>query len=185
MMKQFGSNLVCMDATHGTNHYDFNLVSVLILDDFGEGVPVGWMVSNKEDNNVLTEFLRSLHERTGPITAKFFMSDDAKQYYSAWNKAYGGNPTKLLCCWHVDKAWRQNIHTHVSDDYKKVEVYHHLRTLLQTLSVPDFRRNMQLCLSWMLSDPDLERFFSILSNMVCTESGAVGILLPAQCACKH
>ena len=37
MMKTFGPNIICMDATHGTNQYDFNLVSVLVLDDYGRG----------------------------------------------------------------------------------------------------------------------------------------------------
>ena len=59
MMKAFGTNLICMDATHGTNHYHFKLVTVLVLHDFGEGVPVGWMISNKEDGIVLRIFLLS------------------------------------------------------------------------------------------------------------------------------
>ncbi len=36
MMKLFSGSVVCMDSTHGTNHYDFKLVTVLVLDDFGE-----------------------------------------------------------------------------------------------------------------------------------------------------
>ncbi len=56
MMKAFGDKVICMDATHGTNHYLFKLVTVLVLDDFGEGIPVGWMISNKEDGIMLTEF---------------------------------------------------------------------------------------------------------------------------------
>jgi len=35
----FGPALVCVDATHGTNHYDFKLVTVIVLDELG-GVPV-------------------------------------------------------------------------------------------------------------------------------------------------
>ena len=27
---------VCTDATHGTNMYDFNLITVLVVDEFGE-----------------------------------------------------------------------------------------------------------------------------------------------------
>ncbi len=40
MMRQFGNNTICIDATHGTNIYDFYLVSIMVVDDFGEGVPV-------------------------------------------------------------------------------------------------------------------------------------------------
>lgn len=77
-----------MDATHSTNHYSFKLVTVLVLDDFGEGIPVAWLISNKEDGVTLVELLR---ERTGSIRAAYFMSDDGEQYYSSWNEVYGGN----------------------------------------------------------------------------------------------
>ncbi len=38
-----------MDTTHGTNMYDFNLLSVVVLDEYGEGIPVAWMISSRED----------------------------------------------------------------------------------------------------------------------------------------
>ena len=41
MMKAFGNSAICVDATHGTNVYDFLLVAVLVVDDFGEGIQVG------------------------------------------------------------------------------------------------------------------------------------------------
>ena len=46
MMRQFGSDVICLDATHDTNIYD--LISVLVVDEFGEGIPVAWAISNKE-----------------------------------------------------------------------------------------------------------------------------------------
>ena len=76
---KYGKVCVCMDATHGTNMYDFNLITVLIIDEFGEGIPVAWAVSNREDVTLLVQFLRSIKNRTGPINSKWFMSDDAQQ----------------------------------------------------------------------------------------------------------
>lgn len=29
----FGNNIICMDDTHGTNSYDFNLITVLVVDE--------------------------------------------------------------------------------------------------------------------------------------------------------
>ena len=46
-----------MDSTHGTSHYDFYLTTLLIVDEWGEGVPVAWLVSNHETTAVLVEFL--------------------------------------------------------------------------------------------------------------------------------
>ena len=33
------NRVVCIDATHGTNGYDFKLISMLVVDEFGEGFP--------------------------------------------------------------------------------------------------------------------------------------------------
>ena len=30
-----------MDATHGTNMYNFYLITVLVVDEYGEGLPFG------------------------------------------------------------------------------------------------------------------------------------------------
>ena len=46
IMLKFGSNIVCLDATHGITMYDFLLMTVVIVDQYGEGVPITWAVSN-------------------------------------------------------------------------------------------------------------------------------------------
>ena len=95
-----------MDATHGTNNMcDFKLLTVLIIDEFGEGIPVAWMISNREDTLMIIQFLKAVKERVGPISPKWFMSNDAKQFYSAWRAVFEDNEMKkLLCAWHVGRA---------------------------------------------------------------------------------
>ncbi len=41
--------MVCIDSTHGTNGYDFKLISIVVVDEFGEGFPVAWCFSNQEE----------------------------------------------------------------------------------------------------------------------------------------
>ena len=55
MMAKFGSNIICVDATHGTTMYDVLLITVLAMDEYGEGVPVAWALSNTEDQAALVE----------------------------------------------------------------------------------------------------------------------------------
>lgn len=38
MMKAFNHNVICIDAKHFTNMYDFLLITVLVVDGFGEGI---------------------------------------------------------------------------------------------------------------------------------------------------
>ena len=46
--------MICVDSTSGTN--DFLLISVVIIDDHGEGLPVAWAITNHEDAVTLKVF---------------------------------------------------------------------------------------------------------------------------------
>lgn len=85
VLRHCGENkVVCADATHGTNSYNFQFISVLVMDEFGEGFPAGWCIYNKEDSVLLIKKFSHLKANTGPLHPKWFMSDMAEQYYSAW-----------------------------------------------------------------------------------------------------
>ena len=60
MLRELGHKGVCCDATHGTAGYDFKLSSLLVLDEFSEGVPAGHVLSNREDYSVLKIFFQHL-----------------------------------------------------------------------------------------------------------------------------
>ena len=96
--------VVCVDATQGTNAYDFTLVTLLVVDEYREGFPVVWCSTNKEDRVVLIEFLSSVHTWCGMACPLWFMSDMAEQYYLAWVSVFDSTPRKLFCTWHVDRA---------------------------------------------------------------------------------
>ena len=42
-----------MDATYNVNDYNFHLITVIVLDDYQEGIPVAWGISNREDKIVI------------------------------------------------------------------------------------------------------------------------------------
>ena len=73
MLKQFGNMAICMDATHGTNQYHFLLITVLIIDEFGEGIPVAWAISSRETKVLLQVSLEAVHERSGDLTPTIFV----------------------------------------------------------------------------------------------------------------
>ena len=49
MAHKFARNGICIDTTHGTTGYDFLLTSVVVIDEYGEGFPIAWCLSNNED----------------------------------------------------------------------------------------------------------------------------------------
>ena len=38
--------VVCIASTHGTNAFDFLLITLLMVVEFGEGYPVSWCLCN-------------------------------------------------------------------------------------------------------------------------------------------
>ena len=89
MLKEFGNNTVCIDSTHGTNQYDFKLITLLVIDEFNEGIPVAWAISNKEDTLTIIEILKGIKDRTCPLAPKWFMSDDAEQFFLRGQRCSG------------------------------------------------------------------------------------------------
>ena len=157
---------VCIDSTHGTNMYDFNLITVLVIDGFGEGIPVAWAIANREDVTMLIEFLKAIKKRTGHLKPQWFMSDDANQYFNAWKGVFGGDETtKLLCAWHVDRAWRTALLHHIDTKQSRIVVYHQLRILLMENQEASFRQLLQQFISFL--DANEERFSKYFKENYC------------------
>ena len=101
MFEQFGNNIVCTDATHGINYYDFNLIIILVIYEYTEGIPVAWLLSNKENSVVLKLFFEIVKKNLGNISPKIFMSDNAPQYYTSWIQVSSTDVQKLISHRHV------------------------------------------------------------------------------------
>ena len=158
MLKKFSQDrVVCVDGTHGTNGYNFVLITLLVVDEYGEGFPVGWCISNREDQAVLGHFFKAIKGRVGNISARWFMSDLAEQYYSAWSATFTCSaPRRLLCVWHVDKAWRENIRQ--LDDGMRITVYHNLRVLLEETDPHKFEVMLHKTIENWETSPDTTTF---------------------------
>ena len=149
MFTKYASKLICVDATHGTTAYDFQLMTVLVIDDYDEGIPVAWLISNKESADVLRVFFKSLRDTCGDVQTEYFMSDDADAYHNAWSSIFTKPVRKLLCSWHVDRSWRRKLNELIKDKDQQVEVYAALKSLQNEPSECKFRRSLQQFLAWL------------------------------------
>ena len=158
MMKSFGTDkIVCIDSTHGTNGYDFFLISIVVVDEYGEGYPVAWCLSNRQDEPLLNNFFVAVRERVGKCVPKILMSDDAEQFYTAWTVVFGPGPKKLLCTWHVDRAWRTNLSLIQSKDTAAL-VYKYLRILLEETDMQRFENLLDQTLIQITQSPETSSF---------------------------
>ena len=77
-----------------------NLIMMMTLDGFQEGVPVMSALSS-----IATTYFRSTKEKCGDLKANWFMSDMATQYFGELSSVFNVENTQYLwCTWHVDHA---------------------------------------------------------------------------------
>ncbi|GFR28188.1 uncharacterized protein TNCT_489601 [Trichonephila clavata] len=99
---------ICIDGTHRTNGYDFELITLLTLDDMRQGSPCSFLISNRTDHSVLEIFFAKIKEKAGEICPTVFMSDMAESFFNVWSNTSQSKPKhKLFCTWQVDRAWRK------------------------------------------------------------------------------
>ena len=76
------------------------------------------------------------------------MLDLAEQFYNAWAATFGNRSHKLVCTWHVDRAWRENLHQLKNNNNElKANVYHNLRVLLEEQDKDRFEILLDLTLN--------------------------------------
>lgn len=52
------------------------------------------------------------------------MNDIANRFYNTWVAVKGAKgPAKLLCTWHVDKVWKEELRKKVGDASAEAEIY--------------------------------------------------------------
>lgn len=157
MFSKFGSNVICIDGTHGLNRYDFELTTIMVIDEYGQGFPAAFMFSNKKDINIYEIFFKSIHQKMGNITAKTFMSDITETFYTAWIHVMGPVTYRLFCSWHVDKAWQTNL-PKIGNKEKRAEVYKTLKVLQEELNEDVFQIKLVSAVNLMLKDKDTYNF---------------------------
>ena len=107
MLLRFGADRICVDLTHGISGYDFELVTVLIIDKHEEGISVAFCITSSVNTQTLTYFFKCIKSAISArnISPQIFMSDDAVMFNNAWIDIFGPCSKCLLCAWHVDRAW--------------------------------------------------------------------------------
>lgn len=84
ILKKFGSDCICLDSTHGMNSYDFQLTTLMIIDDMRQGFPCAFLISNRVDKEILKVFFFHVRMYSDGIAPQVFMTDIAESFYNAW-----------------------------------------------------------------------------------------------------
>lgn len=163
MLEKFGSNIIAVDSTHGLNNYDFELTTIMIVDEFGEGFPTAFMFTNRKDTEVHKILFSCVKKKAGTIKTNTFMSDITHVFYNAWVCVMGVALHHLYCTWHIDKAWQLNL-PKILNKEKRRWVYKTLKVLQTELSCENFEAHLKVTLEKLLGDSDTKNFGAYFVN---------------------
>ena len=101
---------------------------------------MAWCLSNHEDFTHMCLFVKLWRENCGQLSPHWVMSDTPSQFYNAWVSIMEGTPiNRLICIWHVDRAWKQELQADFKDCEMAEDIYKILRTVMQTTTVPELK----------------------------------------------
>ena len=150
MMLRHGSHIICADSTHCTTQYGFLLISLFVIDEFQEAIPIAWAISNREDVSVLQIFMQELRNSCNQdIKTNVFMSDMADCFYNAWCTCFSQPLRRLHCSWHVEKSWKNKLNIVVKDEQIRFNIYTLLKVLQNEVDEIKFRKLLQNTLTFM------------------------------------
>jgi hypothetical protein len=107
MLIKFGGTII-MDSTHGTNQHGYSLFTVMVIDDYGTGLPAAWFITSNEQTATIARALTKLKDAVTEWKPKTFVVDDADAEIGAINETFPGCNI-LLCLWHVKRCWIKHL----------------------------------------------------------------------------
>lgn len=163
-LQRYGDQVVCVDGTYGSCQYDFHLHTLLVLDSNYEGIPVGFLISNRDDDVVIDIFIQCIRDRVGIVIPKCFMSDLQTTYYESWVKHMGEPLLYLYCASQVVETWRKTMKMTIVDAVKRKAVLDELRSLQTELDEVLFEEKLEefSC----RTDEDLSKFLDYFRRYV-------------------
>ena len=167
MTQKLSSRGVWCDSTQGTTIYDFHLMTLLALDEFGEGFPMAWCISNRDDESTMQIFFTKVKENCGDLNPCWFMADKAFLYSNIWTSVFWTTPKNLICPWHVDQAWREELKNEISELAVQAQVYKMLRVVLEQQDETSFEDSLHRLLSRLaVSDKTLTFLWYFIKEWV-------------------
>lgn len=173
ILKKYGNDIVCIDGTHGMNAYDFQVVTLMVIDDMRQGFPCAFYISNRTDKQSIEVFLSAVKSRIGAVKPSVFMSDMADSFYNAWCAVMEPANKRLFCTWHVDRAWQSNL-SKIKDAEEKKETYKKLRVLLEETDDKAFLKMLNSIVEELSSNESTKEYGEYFKNYyaTCYESWA-------------
>lgn len=166
-LRLYGDKVIAMANTRMKNLHDFNLHTLLVLDNEEEGLPIAFLISNRNDRAVVDIFISCIRDRVGVIETRTLITDLQLTYYDSWSDLMAPPQIFLFCFWRVCEAWRLNCGKLVSKG-KRTSLMESLLDLAREPNMLAFEQKLASFLTVEDADtqPFIEYFKESFSNNI-------------------
>ncbi|GBN43801.1 hypothetical protein AVEN_208601-1, partial [Araneus ventricosus] len=123
--------VVCLDSHRCVKKGSNFLTALVVMDEQDVAFPVAFCISSKINKSSMLEFLSSVKESTGPLSCLYFMSNNDKIFYEAWQEVMQDESRWIWSIW----SFEDNIRKHLVRLLKHVPTreatYRLLRTIME------------------------------------------------------
>ncbi|XP_052130176.1 uncharacterized protein LOC113209508 [Frankliniella occidentalis] len=140
LMNRHCSKIVIVDETHGTNQYNYNLLTAMVVDDNRRGWPIAHLITSKvkNDGDTLQFFFSCLKSRLdNDVKISCVITDDDPSLINGMKAGIADDLIHLLCKWHVIKNLKDNLRKKSSSDLFET-VLSEIKVLMNTENENEF-----------------------------------------------
>ena len=102
MMKDY-PRILCVDGTHKLNQYGHVLLSLLVINENGQGLVTAWAITSRENGTIWYIMCKNLRPICIVLKPEVMMSDDTNAAWNGLRRVWTSLVHKLLCHWHLIK----------------------------------------------------------------------------------
>ena len=102
--------IVTVDGTHGLTRYGFHLLSICVINIFGQGLVCAHAISNRENSRIWHILGRHLRPAARACKPEVLMSDDTNSAWNGLRQVWPSLEHKLLCHWHIKSNVKKNCY---------------------------------------------------------------------------
>ncbi len=170
-LRRYGHKMVAFEGTGDANPFGIVMHALLVVDVDFEGVPVAFILTNRNDRTVINIFFECIRQRVGLIRPRTLVTDMWNSYYDSWISVMERPEYRIYCLWYVLERWRDKLYL-IDDKMKKEEIRKLIHDMAYESESHTFEEKLRAFL-WM-EDEDLQvkqfqKYFqdNFLNNRKC------------------
>lgn len=161
ILKKYVHKVILADSTFDLPEKEFLFMTLSVIDDYDEAIPVAFAVCNRASETFIDVFFAYVRNEIGTLNTEVFMSCPQPDFFNRWTRIVGYSQPRSFFKWHTNELWQSQLKT-ITNSEKRKEMRNRLREISTYLDIEMFQTNLEDLLA--NTDPELKEFLSFFRN---------------------